>query len=200
MFNKIKNVFNSRRQTATVNIEDILLYKNLIPNLVDEFSDENVLSKKRSNSFSKKHLLLNLSGKTLAHSNSGKLVKLKKKEQKKINVKASLTRHYFLGRTVEKSKQNTSKNVHRGSFNIKDIPKPKPRKSEAVNLNRIQTQRYGSYEEIQLKRSENRKKTIDPQDTAQAEHINFEISTSSLEIDNTKEKLEEYQEKMRKTQ
>ena len=42
-----------------------------------------------------------------------------------------------------------------------------------------------------------RKKTIDPQDTKEANKIQFKISG---EVDDFTEKLEEYQEKMRKTQ
>ena len=64
MFTKIKNFFNKKRRTTTAKTvdkltnglspEDILRYKNLIPNLVYEFSDENMSNKKRTKSFSKK--------------------------------------------------------------------------------------------------------------------------------------------------
>ena len=51
-----------------------------------------------------------------------------------------------------------------------------------------------------MKRKLKRKKTIDPQDTVEATNLQFLIEGKEIEIKETKEKLEEYQEKMRKTQ
>ena len=207
MFTKIKNFFNKKRRTTTAKTvdkltnglspEDILRYKNLIPNLVYEFSDENMSNKKRTKSFSKKNIILDLSENTLTRSNSGKLIKLIKNEEKEKNEKTSIDRNYFKNTRKRETSMYSTRNVRKGLF---DGDKSNLRKSLVPNLNRIQAQRFGKSGEIMPKRSQKRKMTIDPQDTFQAKHISFEFSNRIMELNDTKEKLEEYQEKMRKTQ
>ena len=221
---KIKNLFKSRRNTVStkkldkldngLTIDDMIRYKNLIPNLLDEFIDQNKSNKRRANSFSLKNKKLTISEKNLIHSNSGLLKKLQKKIQKKANVRISIGRHYFLGSTAEDAKHLTTKNVRRGSF--------KEKKEEAIfekDENEENEENKGKddkkqnnefaglrantirFDKIPKRRTLKRKRTIDPQDTVEANNIQFEIrGEEEFEISDTKDKLEEYQEKMRKTQ
>ena len=203
--NKLKNLFKAKRNTVSaksitnlsnLTIDGILRYKNLIPNLLDEFIDKNTLNIKRSNSFSSKKINLTLTENKLIHSNSGLLLQLKKKMPQKANLRCSLGRHYFIGSVAEDSKRLTTKNVRRGSFEEKNENITiKEEKKENPELKEPNTEN----DNIKLKRNSKRKKTIDPQDTAKANNMQFEIS-EKIEIKETKEKLEEYQEKMRKTQ
>ena len=203
--NKLKNLFKAKRNTVSaksitdlsnLTIDGILRYKNLIPNLLDEFIDKNTLNIKRSNSFSSKKINLTLTENKLIHSNSGLLLQLKKKMPQKANLRCSLGRHYFIGSVAEDSKRLTTKNVRRGSFEEKNENITiKEEKKENPELKEPNTEN----DNIKLKRNSKRKKTIDPQDTAKANNMQFEIA-EKIEIKETKEKLEEYQEKMRKTQ
>ena len=204
---KLKNLFKNKKNSSStkeindlnngLTIDDILRYKNLIPNLLDEFIDQCKLTTIRSNSFSSKKTKLSLSENKLIHSNSGLLFKIKKKIPKKANVRCSIGRHYFLGSISEESKNLTTKNVRRGSFEEKKeniIIKGKKKDPFEIRLQKIEK------DSKSIKRKSKRKKTIDPQDTVEASSIQFEISAEEIEINDTKEKLEEYQEKMRKTQ
>ena len=176
MFSKLKNIFKSKK-----NITKALDTKQVIPTLLNEFIDENKPSKTRANSFTKKNIKLMLPKNELIHSKSALLHKLLKNiNQKKENKNISLERNYFLrSYTKEDPKHLTTKNVHRGSF------QDKKEKSEKDQNN------------VDEKKPLKRKKTIDPQDTKEANKIQFKISG---EVDDFTEKLEEYQEKMRKTQ
>ena len=204
---KLKHLFKNKKissSTKEINdlnnrltIDDILRYKNLIPNLLDEFIDQCKLTTIRSNSFSSKKTKLSLSKNKLIHSNSGLLFNIKKKIPKKANVRCSIGRHYFLGSISEESKNLTTKNVRKGSFEEKKENIIK--KEEKEDTYEIRPQEIEKDSKL-IKRKSKRKKTIDPQDTVEASNIQFEIAVEEIEINDTKEKLEEYQEKMRKTQ
>ena len=204
---KLKNLFkNKRNSSSTKNITDlnnglaldnILRYKNLIPNLLDEFIENNEVNPIRANSFSSKKTKLTLCENELIHSNSGLLLKIKKKIPKKVNVRCSIGRHYFLGSISGDLKHLTTKNVRRGSLEEKkENIIIKEEKEEAFEIKNLSVEN----DEKPKKRKSKRKKTIDPQDTVEASNIQFEISEEEIKINETKEKLEEYQEKMRKTQ
>ena len=224
---KLKNLFKSKKNTVStkqldkldngLTIDDMIRYKNLIPNLLDEFIDQNKSNKRRANSFSLKNTKLTISEKSLIHSNSGLLKKLQKKLQKKANVRISIGRHYFLGSTAEDAKHLTTKNVRRGSVPEKKekIIKEKEEKEENEGNEEIKKKDEKNkknefsglrsntirFDKIPKRQTLKRKKTIDPQDTVEANNIQFEIKgEEEFEISDTKDKLEEYQEKMRKTQ
>ena len=210
MFEKFKKLFKSNKKAVSekkldklndgLTIEDILRYKNLIPNLLDEFIlDKNELNHRKSNSFNKKNTKLTLSENKLVHSNSGLLFKIKKKMPKKqAPVRFSIGRHYFLGSIEEENKRLTSKNVRRGSFTEKkdELVIVKEEASENNNENKEQNEKDNSSPKRKLKR----KNTIDPQDTVEANNIQFEIRGKEEEIKEAKDKLEEYIDKTRKTQ
>ena len=204
---KLKNLFKNKKNSSSTKeindlnnrlaIDDILRYKNLIPNLLDEFIDHCKLTTIRANSFSSKKTKLSLSDNKLIHSNSGLLLKIKKKMPKKANVRCSIGRHYFIGSISEDSKNLTTKKVRRCSFEEKK--ENIIRKEEKEDIYELRPQEIEK-DSKSIKRKSKRKKTIDPQDTIEANNIQFEISGEVIEINDTKEKLEEYQEKMRKTQ
>ena len=187
--NKILNLFKSNKRPIsskaldklTNDLGGIIRYKSLIPNLLEEFEIQNKYSKERSNSYSLKNTKLTLSENKLRRSNSVSMNKLKKK---KVNIRCSFGRHYFTN-ADDDTKHLTSKNLHRGSFY--DIK---------------QNIKLGKIENTQKRKKFIRKTTIDPQDTREAHNIEFVINGEEIEIEinDTKEKLEEYQEKMRKTQ
>ena len=221
---KIKNLFKSKRNTVStkkldkldngLTIDDMIRYKNLIPNLLDEFVDQSNSNKRRANSFSLKNRKLTISEKSLIHSNSGLLKKLQKKIPKKANVRVSIGRHYFLGSTSEDAKHLTTKNVRRGSFPEKkgDIIIEKEEKEENEENKEQEEKKQKNefsglrantirFDKIPKRQTLKRKKTIDPQDTVEANNIQFEIrGEEEYELSETKDRLEEYQEKMRKTQ
>ena len=199
---KIKNLFKTKKgsiiSTKDLNSlnngltrEDFQRYKNLIPNILDEFIEENKQNQKRSGSFSSKNNKLTLSEKKLVHSNSGLFLKLKKKRNTQAAVRLSIGRHYFMGKT-EESKLSSTKYLRRVSMqeniimeNAEKIEKKDKVKSTNIDLPKRKSK---------LKR----KRTLDPQDTIQANNIQFEFG--KIEEKETLEKLEQYQEKMRKTQ
>ena len=215
MFDKFKNLFRSNKKNTIsekkldkindgLTIEDILRYKNLIPNLLDEFIlDKKELNNSRYYSFNKINTKLTLFENKLVHSNSGLLIKLKKKMPKKqAPVRYSIGRHYFLGSIAEESKHATSKNVRRGSFSEKkdELLTVKEETNENNKDTKENNNKNNENENVPVKRKLKRKKTIDPQDTVEATNLQFLIEGKEIEIKETKEKLEEYQEKMRKTQ
>ena len=200
--NKIINFFKPKKRNTvstkelgaiTNDLDNILRYKNLIPNLLDEFIKPNISDYKRSNSLKSKNIKLTLSQHRLTRSNSGLLLKLKNKNNKKQSVRCSIGRHYFMGSIEESSKKMTAKNVRRGSF--KEIKENVILEKKEEDLDNLK-----SKIDVPKKRKLKRKGTIDPQDTVEANNMEFFIGEEELELDETKEKLEEYQEKMRKTQ
>ncbi len=195
--NKIKNLFTSKRHKTVSSkglggiandINTIQRYKNLIPNLLDEFIKPNMIEHKRSNSLEVKKSKLSLENHKLIHSNSVLLFKLKKKSSKKINIRSSIGRHYFMGSTERSTKKMTSKDVRRGSYYM--IKENIILEKEDDDTDNVQ-----SKIKVPIKRKPRRKRTIDPQDTLETNNMQFFIGNEE-----TKEKLEEYQEKMRKTQ
>ena len=193
--NTIKNLFAKRNKTNSSkgigianDIDTIQRYKNLIPNLLDEFIKPNMIEQKRSNSLKIKKSKLSLENHKLIHSNSVLLLKLKKKSSKKINVRSSIGRHYFMGSTERSTKKMTSKDVRRGSYFI-------PKENIILEKEDDDTDNLQSKIKIPIQRKPKRKRTIDPQDTLETNNMQFFIGNEE-----TKEKLEEYQEKMRKTQ
>ena len=209
MFGKIKNFFKSNKNSTSskaldtlsngLTIDTLKRYKNLIPNLLDEFLDKKNMDQIRSNSFTKKNIKLTLSENKLVHSNSQLLLKLKKKETpKQANIRVSIGRHYFLGSISQDSKHMTTKDVRRGSYQVKKSDIILEKKEE--NNDNVNEGENINNNNIAIKRNPKKKKTIDPQDTIEANHIEFKISAENIDINETKEKLEEYQEKMRKTQ
>ena len=196
---KIKNFFRPRRKSMRtadkLSPAERQKYKNLIPNLFGEFIEEIPLEKKRSNSFNKTNIKLTLDINPFNYSISGELIKKKIQNQNNANSRTSLQRNYFIGSLQKRSKLLTSKNVRKGSFEDKKGGNKKE------GLGRVITLQSGNLENDNpnfFQRSLKKKKTIDPQDTVTAEHLSFKITEK--EIKETKEKLEEYQEKMRKTQ
>ena len=199
MLAKIKNFFRPRRKSVRtldkLSPAERQKYKNLIPNLFGEFIEEVPLDKKRSNSFNKTNIKLTLDLNPFNYSISGELIKKKIQNQNNANSRNSLQRNYFIGSLQKRNRILSSKNVRRGSFEKKIVGKKKER------IDRIITVQPGKKENDNpnfFQRSLKKKKTIDPQDTVIAEHLSFKITEK--EIKETKEKLEEYQEKMRKTQ
>ena len=199
MLAKIKNFFRPRRKSVRtldkLSPAERQKYKNLIPNLFGEFIEEVPLDKKRSNSFNKTNIKLTLDLNPFNYSISGELIKKKIQNQNNANSRTSLQRNYFIGSLQKRNRILSSKNVRRGSFEKKIVGKKKER------IDRIITVQPGKKENDNpnfFQRSLKKKKTIDPQDTVIAEHLSFKITEK--EIKETKEKLEEYQEKMRKTQ
>ena len=199
MLAKIKNFFRPRRKSVRtldkLSPAERQKYKNLIPNLFGEFIEEVPLDKKRSNSFNKTNIKLTLDLNPFNYSISGELIKKKIQNQNNANSRTSLQRNYFIGSLQKRNRILSSKNIRRGSFEKKIVGKKKER------IDRIITVQPGKKENDNpnfFQRSLKKKKTIDPQDTVIAEHLSFKIAEK--EIKETKEKLEEYQEKMRKTQ
>ena len=199
MLEKIKNFFRPRRKSVRtldkLSPAERQKYKNLIPNLFGEFIEEVPLDKKRSNSFNKTNIKLTLDLNPFNYSISGELIKKKIQNQNNANSRNSLQRNYFIGSLQKRNRILSSKNIRRGSFEKKIVGKKKER------IDRIITVQPGKKENDNpnfFQRSLKKKKTIDPQDTVIAEHLSFKITEK--EIKETKEKLEEYQEKMRKTQ
>ena len=199
MLQKIKNFFRPRRKSVRtldkLSPAERQKYKNLIPNLFGEFIEEIPLEKKRSNSFNKTNIKLTLDLNPFNYSISGELIKKKIQNQNNANSRTSLQRNYFIGSLQKRNRILSSKNIRRGSFEKKIVGKKKER------IDRIITVQPGKKENDNpnfFQRSLKKKKTIDPQDTVIAEHLSFKITEK--EIKETKEKLEEYQEKMRKTQ
>ena len=199
MLAKIKNFFSPRRKSVRtldkLSPAERQKYKNLIPNLFGEFIEEVPLDKKRSNSFNKTNIKLTLDLNPFNYSISGELIKKKIQNQNNANSRTSLQRNYFIGSLQKRNRILSSKNIRRGSFEKKIVGKKKER------IDRIITVQPGKKENDNpnfFQRSLKKKKTIDPQDTVIAEHLSFKITEK--EIKETKEKLEEYQEKMRKTQ
>ena len=199
MLAKIKNFFRPRRKSVRtldkLSPAERQKYKNLIPNLFGEFIEEVPLDKKRSNSFNKTNIKLTLDLNPFNYSISGELIKKKIQNQNNANSRTSLQRNYFIGSLQKRNRILSSKNIRRGSFEKKIVGKKKER------IDRIITVQPGKKENDNpnfFQRSLKKKKTIDPQDTVIAEHLSFKITEK--EIKETKEKLEEYQEKMRKTQ
>ena len=199
MLAKIKNFFRPRRKSVRtldkLSPAERQKYKNLIPNLFGEFIEEIPLEKKRSNSFNKTNIKLTLDLNPFNYSISGELIKKKIQNQNNANSRNSLQRNYFIGSLQKRNRILSSKNIRRGSFEKKIVGKKKER------IDRIITVQPGKKENDNpnfFQRSLKKKKTIDPQDTVIAEHLSFKITEK--EIKETKEKLEEYQEKMRKTQ
>ena len=199
MLAKIKNFFSPRRKSVRtldkLSPAERQKYKNLIPNLFGEFIEEIPLEKKRSNSFNKTNIKLTLDLNPFNYSISGELIKKKIQNQNNANSRTSLQRNYFIGSLQKRNRILSSKNIRRGSFEKKIVGKKKER------IDRIITVQPGKKENDNpnfFQRSLKKKKTIDPQDTVIAEHLSFKITEK--EIKETKEKLEEYQEKMRKTQ
>ena len=199
MLAKIKNFFRPRRKSVRtldkLSPAERQKYKNLIPNLFGEFIEEIPLEKKRSNSLNKTNIKLTLDLNPFNYSISGELIKKKIQNQNNANSRTSLQRNYFIGSLQKRNRILSSKNVRRGSFEKKIVGKKKER------IDRIITVQPGKIENDNpnfFQRSLKKKKTIDPQDTVIAEHLSFKITEK--EIKETKEKLEEYQEKMRKTQ
>ena len=199
MLAKIKNFFRPRRKSVRtldkLSPAERQKYKNLIPNLFGEFIEEIPLEKKRSNSFNKTNIKLTLDLNPFNYSISGELIKKKIQNQNNANSRTSLQRNYFIGSLQKRNRILSSKNIRRGSFEKKIVGKKKER------IDRIITVQPGKKENDNpnfFQRSLKKKKTIDPQDTVIAEHLSFKITEK--EIKETKEKLEEYQEKMRKTQ
>ena len=199
MLAKIKNFFRPRRKSVRtldkLSPAERQKYKNLIPNLFGEFIEEVPLEKKRSNSFNKTNIKLTLDLNPFNYSISGELIKKKIQNQNNANSRTSLQRNYFIGSLQKRNRILSSKNIRRGSFEKKTVGKKKER------IDRIITVQPGKKENDNpnfFQRSLKKKKTIDPQDTVIAEHLSFKITEK--EIKETKEKLEEYQEKMRKTQ
>ena len=199
MLAKIKNFFRPRRKSVRtldkLSPAERQKYKNLIPNLFGEFIEEIPLEKKRSNSFNKTNIKLTLDLNPFNYSISGELIKKKIQNQNNANSRTSLQRNYFIGSLQKRNRILSSKNIRRGSFEKKLVGKKKER------IDRIITVQPGKKENDNpnfFQRSLKKKKTIDPQDTVIAEHLSFKITEK--EIKETKEKLEEYQEKMRKTQ
>ena len=199
MLAKIKNFFRPRRKSVRtldkLSPAERQKYKNLIPNLFGEFIEEVPLDKKRSNSFNKTNIKLTLDLNPFNYSISGELIKKKIQNQNNANSRNSLQRNYFIGSLQKRNRILSSKNIRRGSFEKKIVGKKKER------IDRIITVQPGKKENDNpnfFQRSLKKKKTIDPQDTVIAEHLSFKITEK--EIKETKEKLEEYQEKMRKTQ
>ena len=176
MFSKIKNFFKSKKKLTSTQSRD----KNFIPNLLDEFNLENKTTHTRSNSFINKNTNLTLSKNKLSHSNSLELPKIKKNIPKTEN-KNVLGRNYFLDKAfIKDNKHPTSKNVYRGSFS---------KKSDKTIIQKLEDNK------IEKKSLLKRKKTMDPQDTVEANNLEFKFSGEEMN-----EKLEEFQEKMRKTQ
>jgi hypothetical protein len=199
MLAKTKNFFRPRRKSVRaldkLSPAERQKYKNLIPNLFGEFIEEVPLDKKRSNSFNKTNIKLTLDLNPFNYSISGELIKKKIQNQNNANSRTSLQRNYFIGSLQKRNRILSSKNIRRGSFEKKIVGKKKER------IDRIITVQPGKKENDNpnfFQRSLKKKKTIDPQDTVIAEHLSFKITEK--EIKETKEKLEEYQEKMRKTQ
>ncbi len=204
MFSKLKNFFKSKKKINSTKEDDDLNkklpkeskihYENIIPNLVDEFIDKNISDKKRSNSFSQKNKNLCLSENKLVHSNSGLLFKFAKKASKNI----SLERQYFIETKKENTRHLTSKFLRRGTFteNNDNLKIENIENTDITNLPPQNKENNNSFKKIPLKR----RRTLDPQKTVKAEHIHFAIAGDVMDIQNTQEKLEEYQEKMRKTQ
>ena len=201
MFEKIKNFFRSNKKASTSKnlrtlstggtVDNLQKYKNLIPDLIDEFLDSN-LKINRTHSFTKKNIKISLSEKKLRHSNS-QLFKLRKKIPKKPDTIGS---HYFIGSIFKDKNHLTTKNVRSSSIFVK---------TDTIIREEDETEDINN-QNIIVKRSKKKKKTLDPKDTLEANRIQFKISGEKMEmemekeINDTKEKLEEYQEKMRKTQ
>jgi len=199
MLEKIKNFFRPRRKSMRtldkLSPAERQRYRNLIPNLFGEFIEEIPIEKRRSNSLNKTSNKLTLDLNPFNYSISGELIKKKVQIQNNADFRTSLQRNYFIGSIQKRSKLLTSKNVRQGSFEDKKGGKKKE------TIGRIITLQSGNIENDNpntIQRSLKKKKTIDPQDTVTAEHLSFKITEK--EIKETKEKLEEYQEKMRKTQ
>ena len=199
--NKIKNLFKSRKRNTvstkdlfkiTNNLQNIQKYKNLIPNLLDEFEIENTKNIKRSNSFTIKNKKLSLSEHKLTHLKTGSLFKIRRHFNKKPN-KSPLDN--ILEKSNKDSKHKTTKNVRRGSFREHQEIK------EEDNSVDLQAKNIESNDN-RKKRKLKRKRTMDPQETNKVKQIKFDITgeKDELGINNTNEKIEEYQEKMRKTQ
>ena len=176
---------------------DIQRYKNLIPSLFGEFIDNEIpIEKKRSNSLNKTNNKLALDLNPFNYSISGELIKKKIQNQNNANFRTSLQRNYFIGSLAKRSKLLTSKNVRKSSF--EEDQKDGNKKDGISRVITLQSTIPESDNPNFVQRSLKKKKTIDPQDTVTAEHLSFQITEK--EIKETKEKLEEYQEKMRKTQ
>ena len=94
-------------------MQNIQKYKNLIPNLLDEFEIENTKNIKRSNSFTIKNRKLSLSEHKLTHLKTGSLFKIRRHFNKKPN-KSRFDN--ILDKSNKDSKHKTTKNVRRGSF------------------------------------------------------------------------------------
>ena len=197
--NKIKNLFKSKKRNTvstkdltkiTNNLQNIQKYKNLIPNLLDEFEVENITNIKRSNSFAIKNKKLTLSEHKLTHLKTGSLFKIRRHFNKKPN-KSRFDKNNILDRVNKDSKHKTSKNVRRGSFREEEEIKEEEKSVDLQVKN-----------DNRKKRKLKRKRTLDPQETNKAKQIKFAITGEELilGINNTNEKIEEYQEKMRKTQ
>ena len=166
MLEKFKKLFKSNKKAVSekkldklndgLTIEDILRYKNLIPNLLDEFIiDKKELNHRKSNSFNKKNTKLTLSENKLVHSNSALLFKIKKKMTKRqAPVRFSIGMHYFLCRIEEENKRHTSKNVHRGSFTEKkdELVIVKEEANENNKENKEQNEKEKSSPKRKLKR------------------------------------------------
>ena len=128
MFEKIKNFFIPKRRNSTsskdlnkvsngVTNDNLKKYKTLIPNLIDEFLDDNSLKKKRTNSFTEKNIKLTLYEKKITHSNTQSLFKLRKKRiPQKTDLNISLGKHYFKGSVDQETKNLTTKNLRRSSI------------------------------------------------------------------------------------
>ena len=162
MLEKFKKLFKSNKKAVSekkldklndgLTIEDILRYKNIIPNLLDEFIlDKKELNHWKSNSFNKKNTKLTLSDNKLVHSNSALLFKIKKRQAP---VRFSIGMHYFLCRIEEENKQLTSKNVHRGSFTEKkdELVIVKEEANENNKENKEQNEKEKSSPKRKLKR------------------------------------------------
>ena len=196
---KIKNLFRSKKGSifSTKDLNslnngltkgNLQRYKNLIPNLLDEFVIQDKQNKKRSGSFSSKNNKFILSEKKLVHSNSGLFLKIKKKKNIQADIRLSIGRHYFLGKT-EDSKLASTKNLRRVSYMQENI---------MGKLEKNATLRDINIDISKNKPKLKRKRTLDPDDTKQANNIQFEFGEKKEK--ETMEKLEKYQEKMRKTQ
>ena len=132
---KIKNLFKGKKgsifSTKDLNSlnngltqEDLKRYKNLIPNLLDEFIDQNNQNQKRSGSFSSKKNKLTLKENKLIHSNSGLLNKIRKKRNTQVVDRLSIGRHYFLGKTKD-TKLSSTRNLRRVSYMEENLIKEK---------------------------------------------------------------------------
>ena len=175
MFEKIKNFFRSNKKASTSKnlrtlstggtVDNLQKYKNLIPDLIDEFLDSN-LKINRTHSFTKKNIKISLSEKKLRHSNS-QLFKLRKKIPKKPDTIGS---HYFIGSIFKDKNHLTTKNVRSSSIFVK---------TDTIIREEDETEDINN-QNIIVKRSKKKKKTLDPKDTLEANRIQFKISGEKL--------------------